>query len=723
MSGTTATEWLLHTALGGGALLLLTWALMACARSPARRQRLGEVGVAAALVLVGLAALAGLGLGPAWVLIPVPDEQAQVQQPSSPPAVAQAPAPAGPDEPPLVWDDPPAEALPLPAPEAGPSDVPAPAQPPPSAQASAPPTPAPTWPWPTWDRWARALLLAHAVLSAALLLRWLLLRLALAWLLRGAEPAPPELAEQFAELGAARLRRRPRLLLSRRVRVPFSFGLLRPTVVLPCGLAERAPAAVLRWVLAHELEHLKRNDALGGLLLGLGQVVYFYLPWFWWLRRQVRLCQEYIADAAAVGAAGNAADYAQFLVSWTAAPAPPAGATGVSGPTSDLYRRITMLLRNGNAVETRCPRPWSLVALGGLLAVAVLIGSVRLHVVGAPAPGAKEEPKKEQPKKDQAKKDQAKKEAPKKAPSVFPDIDEFMKKLPPGLDPAKEKELRQRMEEMTKRFEEMKKRMEQAMKRMPGGGAPALPGLPAFPGMPGLPGAGLPGFPGMPGGIWIGPGGIGRGRQGGMQEPRLGAQLEQPSATLVDQLDLPKGQGLVVRDLGPNSAGAKGGLKTHDILLELGGKNVPSAPEEFRKQLQTIKPNAKVDAVVMRKGRKETVKGLSLPEAKEQPVRPGLRFPNLPGAFPGAGVGNRAAGISLAINGNEFTTTRQDGGLKIAVKGTVNAGKPEVREIVIEEDGQTKSYDAVNKVPAKHQDAVKQLLEMSARNRIRIRVR
>ena len=34
------------------------------------------------------------------------------------------------------------------------------------------------------------------------------------------------------------------------------------------------------------------------IVFGLAQVVYFFVPWFWLLKREVRLCQEYLADAA-----------------------------------------------------------------------------------------------------------------------------------------------------------------------------------------------------------------------------------------------------------------------------------------------------------------------------------------------------------------------------------------------------------------------------------------
>ena len=99
-------------------------------------------------------------------------------------------------------------------------------------------------------------------------------------------------------------------------------------------------------------------------------------------------------------------------------------------------------------------------------------------------------------------------------------------------------------------------------------------------------------------------------------ESRLGVRVKEPSETLVDQLDLPKGQGMVIEELSPDAAAAKAGLKTHDILLELNGKNVSNDVAEVVKMIQEIKANTPVDAVVLRKGVRETIKGISLPEAK-----------------------------------------------------------------------------------------------------------
>src|SRR5262245_25862674 len=55
--------WLVRSALGGGLLLLLAWAVMHALRQPARRQRLGEWAALAGIFL------AALSLLPAWLTV------------------------------------------------------------------------------------------------------------------------------------------------------------------------------------------------------------------------------------------------------------------------------------------------------------------------------------------------------------------------------------------------------------------------------------------------------------------------------------------------------------------------------------------------------------------------------------------------------------------------------------------------------------------------------
>jgi hypothetical protein len=258
---------------------------------------------------------------------------------------------------------------------------------------------------------------------------------------------------------------------------------------------------------------------------------------------------------------------------------------------------------------------------------------------------------------------------------------------------------------------EQRRAMQQMMQRMrqtPRPGAPgALPGLPAIPGL-------------------------------GDRHPhaRLGARVEPPSATLAEQLDLPKDQGLVLREVMPDSAADKAGLKTHDILLELNGQPVPNRVEGLTRLMANIKPDAAVEAVVFRKGKKETIKGLKLPEAKAVPPGAPGGFgppgglpapPGAPGGFPGGlpglpgapgGAGGAGGGVMTTLfrSDDRFTLRHQEGSLIITLTGKVADGKGKVRDIHVQDGRESNKYDSVDKVPEQYRDKVKNLMEMSEKS-------
>src|SRR5262249_25064895 len=247
-----AARWLLHMAVGGGLLLLLIWFVVRWVRQPARQQRLAEWGVAASLVL------AVLCLAPSWLLIPLPIEQPPAEPASVTPEAARGPQDQGEPAAPLIAERPPAERQewvaaaeepPAPAPANG-MDEPAPG---PKAGDQITTEAARVAPPPAKTRTGEVLLSAVVCLYFAGV-AWFLARLALGYrhlsrLLRSAEEAPEEVRQLFDAMFPAA--RRPRLLVSRLVRVPLSCGLLRPTVVLPAALCEPEAGTQLRWVLAH----------------------------------------------------------------------------------------------------------------------------------------------------------------------------------------------------------------------------------------------------------------------------------------------------------------------------------------------------------------------------------------------------------------------------------------------------------------------------------------
>ncbi len=221
--------------------------------------------------------------------------------------------------------------------------------------------------------------------GAAALAAWWLFGQALLWrVTRVARPVPQGVRTHFlAVSGPAGAR--VRLLETDAITLPFTFTWTRPVIVLPASLCGGDDVAALRYCLAHEWSHVERRDAWAWNLAVLAGAVLFYQPLFWWLRRQLRLCQDYLADDRAA-ALGSPEDYAAYLVRLARArPSRSAlPALGVGDRRSNLARRVAMLLQDRRPLERHCRTAWSCVVGVTAAAVIVAVSGFRLD---AAAPG------------------------------------------------------------------------------------------------------------------------------------------------------------------------------------------------------------------------------------------------------------------------------------------------------------------------------------------------
>jgi membrane-associated protease RseP (regulator of RpoE activity) len=262
-----------------------------------------------------------------------------------------------------------------------------------------------------------------------------------------------------------------------------------------------------------------------------------------------------------------------------------------------------------------------------------------------------------------------------------PGLPDLEKLLPPGtLDPEQMKQLKKLFEGQK---ENMKQMLEDLQKQLQGQFPNfELPDLPRF------------------------------GMAKVARENRLGAELQKPSKTLVDQLDLADNQGIVLKSVKAQSAAAKAGLKSSDILLELDGKAVPSQVEDFVKQLNEIKKDSPVDAVVLRKGKRQTVKGLKLGDVPAAPAPLG-GLPGLPGGGFQFQQGQGPGGVSISQShgaDGSFTTKYQAGDVAIHIKGKVEDEKANIASIEIRDGDKTNTYQSVDEVPANLRDEVRALI-------------
>ncbi len=234
----------------------------------------------------------------------------------------------------------------------------------------------------------RGLAIAYLA-GVAIGLGWLGLGwVAAGWLVaRSAEPGPGPTAiyEAIPYRGRGD---RPRLRVSARIGRPALVGLVRPTIVIPPRLARPEAAEALRLGLLHELAHAQRYDPWLGLVGSLAQAVWFVLPPAWWVRNQLRLDQEFLADYQAAVGFGPLKLYARSLLD-LAAPKAGAGEAIEAGPLasdaegrSSLFPRVAMLVRCPFPIESQPPTWWRnalppVAAVGLLMASALSLGQPR----------------------------------------------------------------------------------------------------------------------------------------------------------------------------------------------------------------------------------------------------------------------------------------------------------------------------------------------------------
>jgi HEAT repeat protein/beta-lactamase regulating signal transducer with metallopeptidase domain len=222
-------------------------------------------------------------------------------------------------------------------------------------------------------RLGRALWLLGAGLVA---LPLLLGALRTQWMLgRSARLDSPEWRALAAEVSAdLQLARPVRLIQGAPDAMPMTFGVLRPTVLLPAG-ADEWPEAHKRAVLTHELAHVKRHDCLTQVVAHAACAAYWFHPLVWAAARRLRVERERASDDLVLESGADRADYAAHLLDLArtlrAMRQPSWAAVAMAGP-SQLEGRLLSILDASR--ERRGPSALATAmafALAGALAVSL----------------------------------------------------------------------------------------------------------------------------------------------------------------------------------------------------------------------------------------------------------------------------------------------------------------------------------------------------------------
>lgn len=103
------------------------------------------------------------------------------------------------------------------------------------------------------------------------------------------------------------------VLISDRLEVPTAIGFHNPAVILPAWMVENTPAEELKYILLHELAHLRRRDDWTNLAQKILKALLFFLPSVWWIERRLSLDREMACDDAVLVHSGTPHGYAECL--------------------------------------------------------------------------------------------------------------------------------------------------------------------------------------------------------------------------------------------------------------------------------------------------------------------------------------------------------------------------------------------------------------------------
>ncbi len=218
--------------------------------------------------------------------------------------------------------------------------------------------------------------------------RQLLLHLVVA---RKARPAGADLQLLITRLAAALRVTTPRTLLyATQSPLALTYGIIHPTMVLSPWMVDQLDPRELEAVLAHELAHIARRDALIGWLAQLLRDAFCYVPTSWVAYRDLQHEKELASDDLALQLTHRPLGLVSALAKvWQATVRMPTFSTGSTlvGMGSSIESRITRLLYPQVQANEVLPTQWQslgsvLLALLGLVIIEAVMMAILLAPMG-----------------------------------------------------------------------------------------------------------------------------------------------------------------------------------------------------------------------------------------------------------------------------------------------------------------------------------------------------
>lgn len=125
---------------------------------------------------------------------------------------------------------------------------------------------------------------------------------------------------------------------------PILIGFLHPKIYIPIYLISDFTTKDLRFILLHELQHYKRKDAIGNILMNIFSIVYWINPLIWYAFKEIKDEREIACDNCVLNKLDEkeCKSYGYTLIHFSekASYAPFLHFTSIGGNTKQIKKRI-----------------------------------------------------------------------------------------------------------------------------------------------------------------------------------------------------------------------------------------------------------------------------------------------------------------------------------------------------------------------------------------------
>ena len=161
---------------------------------------------------------------------------------------------------------------------------------------------------------------------------------------------------------------------------PGVFGIFRPVLLLPDGIADRLEAAHLEAILAHELCHVRRRDNLAAALHMAVEAIFWFHPLVWWIGARLVEERERACDEEVLRLGSQPEVYAESILKTCQfyLESPLVCMSGIAG--SDLKKRVVRIMTQGMVKKLGFGRKLLLTVAG----MAAIAGPIAFGLMHAP---------------------------------------------------------------------------------------------------------------------------------------------------------------------------------------------------------------------------------------------------------------------------------------------------------------------------------------------------